>query len=341
MLRQQFPELLPRRIFAANDIEQGLRFCPRDEALAYRHISLDPRNVTRWLTFDIDRPDGYFAAHDANLPAPNFRAVNPANGHAHVSYALLTPVSNAAASRQKPLDFLAAVQRGYTKRLGADPRYVGLIAKNPTHPHWRSDWPAPEPYTLPQLADWLFPADTAWDRRPETAIGVGRNVTIFDELRRFAYREVRRFKVTGDFNGYSARLMQVGSGLNLQFPVPLRFSELRAIVRSVANWTWRRFSIDGFIASQTRLSARGHAKRWGGHVRPWLSEGVSRATWYRRKGQVSECISDMGIVSPVVPRVPLTVSQPWVAEGISRRTWYRRRARKNTGNPINPPASDR
>ena len=52
---------------------------------------------------------------------------------------------------------------------------------------------------------------------------------------------------------------------------------------------------------------------------PWKEEGISRATWYRRRKQEREGTK----------REPLTAQQPWKKEGISRATWYRRR-RMNT-----------
>jgi hypothetical protein len=36
---------------------------------------------------------------------------------------------------------------------------------------------------LPELADWLFPADMQSDLRLEETLGSGRNVVIFDALR--------------------------------------------------------------------------------------------------------------------------------------------------------------
>ena len=38
-------------------------------------------------------------------------------------------------------------------------------------------------YTLPELADWLFPEDMQPDFSVETMLGAGRNCTVFDELR--------------------------------------------------------------------------------------------------------------------------------------------------------------
>jgi hypothetical protein len=61
---------------------------------------------------------------------------------------------------------------------------------------------------------------------------------------------------------------------------------LRAITKSVADWTWRHMSTAGFSARQSRIGTRGNAKRWADHIptevtKPWEAEGIHRATWYR------------------------------------------------------------
>ena len=122
------------------------------------------------------------------------------------------------AARVEPLHFYGAVERGIARRMGADRRYSGLITKNPVHPHWRVEWRREEPYTLPELADWLFPEDMQPDFSVETTLGVGRNCTVFDELRLIAYREVRAFKRNGSLDTFRARLERVAIGINMQFP---------------------------------------------------------------------------------------------------------------------------
>jgi hypothetical protein len=72
--------------------------------------------------------------------------------------------------------------------------------------------------------------------------------------------------------------------LNLQFPNPLGYGELKDIVRSVAGWTWENFTEEAFSAIQrARIN-----KRWKDHVaesttKPWESMGISRRTYYSRK----------------------------------------------------------
>ena len=173
------------------------------------------------------------------------------------------PVARHAAARVEPLHFYGAVERGIARRMGADRHYSGLITKNPVHRHWRVEWRREEPYTLPELADWLFPADMRPDLSVETTFGVGRNCTVFEELRLIAYREVLAFKRNGNLDTFRARLERVALGINMQFPKPFRPAEVRAIAKSVARWTWRHFSNEKF---SERVAEAPHNIRWADHV---------------------------------------------------------------------------
>jgi hypothetical protein len=238
------------------------------------------------MPHDIDHSGAYHAHDDANLPPPNFVAINPANGHGHCAVLLAMPVARHAAARIGPLHFYSAVERGIARRIGADRRYSGLITKNPVHAFWRVEWRRDQAYTLPELADWLFPEDMQPDFFVEQTLGAGRNCIIFDDLRVIAYREVRAFKRKGSLDTFRSRLERVAIGINMQFPVALPITEVRGIVRSVAKWTWRQFSEEKFSAIQRHRANI----RWAGHVsaektRPWEVEGISRPTWYRQRAQ--------------------------------------------------------
>ena len=290
-LVDRFPDFLPVKPYAADDPRHGLLILPRLQALRRRHIQLNGPNSYTWMTHDIDDPSAYYAHRDGNVPQPNFIAINPANRHGHASYLLAVPVARHCAARTGPLRLFAAVERGIARRVGADPRYCGLITKNPLHPDWRAEWRRDTPYTLPELADWLFPEDLAPDRSFEVTLGAGRNCALFDTLRVEAYREVREFKRTADLEAFQSRLSALAHNMNGAFPHPLSAREVAAIVRSVSHWTWRRFSDVGFSRRQSLLGKRGAAKRWASHdpteaSKPWATEGISRSTWYRKRRQM-------------------------------------------------------
>jgi len=288
-LRQAFPDLIPRKPYCADLLSDGLKIRGKKSALKHRHIQLNDPTIFRWMPHDIDHPGAYFAHRDANVPEPNVIAINPENGHAHCAVLLATPIARHSAARIKPLRFYGAVERGIARRIRADRQYSGLICKNPLHSDWRVEWRRAEPYTLHELADWLFYEDMRPDTSVETTFGVGRNCAVFDALRHIAYREVRAFKRDGNVETFRARLERAALDINMQFPQALRISDIRAIAKSVARWTWRHFSEEQFSRLQSLRGARRSAQMWAGHVarektRPWGAEGISRATWYRRRG---------------------------------------------------------
>jgi len=163
--------------------------------MQFEHIQHNDPLEFRWLFFDIDRKHAALSWEEAGLQAPNVIIENSDNGHAHLGYVLRSPVTALTCNgRDHPLDYYEAVERGFGRRLDADPAYSALIAKNPLHKKWRTSWPAGMPYNLGDLAKDLTRDDMRRPRHTENLVGVGRNCTIFDELREIAYREVNGFK---------------------------------------------------------------------------------------------------------------------------------------------------
>jgi hypothetical protein len=274
-------------------------------ALRYSHVQFnDPKRV-KWLVFDIDRPGAFFAAYDANLPAPNFIAENPKNGHAHFGYLLAKRVHKFSASRQKPLHYLAAVELGLRRRLGADRGYAGVLCKNPLHPKWRVHWLCDKPYLLDELNDALFPRDKLREPTRQTS-GLGRNCDLFDKTRHLVYPEVRRFKRScGSEAEWRERCIQVAAEHNQFFDTPLGPREVRSIGKSVTKWTWRNFSEAGFSKRQAFCGRRGMAKRWAGHVpvaQKAKEAGMTLRTWQRRMAlQLQRGAITLSDNSPVKP----------------------------------------
>jgi hypothetical protein len=287
--RDGFASLIPSRPYCVDDVGDRLMVRTRQHALEHRHVQLNGPTAFQWMPHDVDRCDAYFAHRDANIPEPTFIAINRTNGHAHCAILLAAPVVRVPfATRDAPLRFYSAVERGIAHRIGADRAYVGLIAKNPLHPAWDVEWRCDEPYSLEELADWLRFEDMRPDPSIETTFGAGRNITVFDEARQIAYREVQDYKRAGDFAAWCDRCMRVATAVNQQFPQPLRFSEIRSIARSISKWTWRNIVRPKFSRLQAWRGKRGMKKRWAGRVserqaKPWLELGISERTYHRRK----------------------------------------------------------
>jgi len=188
--------------------------------------------------------------------------------------------------------YLCAVEAAFREALQADQGYSGLITKNPSHPLWRTLRGPQLSYDLGELAEYVELPKHLPKRKPEE-IGLGRNVTVFEWLRQYAYRHIRHYK--GDVRNYvlwQSHLNLKALGRNGDFLYPMDGKEVWHIAKSVAKWTWRTFDI---AASDARFSAlqahRGSMPAKGDTPRgrpsttgkPWAAEGISRATWYRRK----------------------------------------------------------
>lgn len=232
------------------------------------------------MIFDVDREGAAFAWGAGNLPPPTITAINPRNGHAHLLYGLTTPVGMSDAARDAPIRYAVAIQAAFLAALCADPGHVGLIAKNPFHAVWRTLWVS-HLYDLAELAEY---ADFKVVRPPGEAYGLGRNCTLFDELRTWAYQWVREYKRNGaSVDQWHRAVLGQAERLNV-FDVPLHDSEVRACAKIVAKWVWRRFDETAFRAIQSARGKRGGrpATTTAGGM-PWVTLGVSRATYYRRR----------------------------------------------------------
>ena len=259
-----FTETLPRRPYCTNDPREGQTVRGRDAALSFRNIQPNTSGKVVWLSFDVDHADGATAWDRLSAPPPTLAIENPANGHAHLLYALQAPVPRTEAARARPLLYLAAAQEGIRRKLGADPGYSGHLCKNPLHPSWQTrQWAGT--YSLAELADWVdLPRIADMKKRvadPDYA-GLGRNCELFERLRPLSYSLVRRFWLPGGFEHFKDALRVLCDDLNAAFAVPLPVAEVRAISASCARWVWKRFDPATFRELQSKRGARkGAAKR--------------------------------------------------------------------------------
>lgn len=258
-----FPGDVPDHPYCTDDLASGLLIRSRKTALGFAHIQFNDPARIRFLPFDIDSPDAYEAYERAQLPAPNVYIGNPENGHAHLAWALEQPVLTGENARQSPIRYAEAVERGFARRLGADPAYSGLIVKNPLHKRHRTLWLAPRPYALADLAAELTTEDKRFRPRDAADMGsIGRNVQVFDETRSIAYREVRSFKKNGGtLEQFRNRVERIAFGVNLQFASPLPPREIKASARSISKWIWSKFSDARFVAIQSQRGERSGAAR--------------------------------------------------------------------------------
>ncbi len=248
----------PRRPYCTDDLEAGLRIRSLKQALTKCYIQANPPHLRVWSLYDIDRPGGALAWDDVNLPPPSWATINKENAHAHLAYGLRVPVlTSSMEARQAPLRYLNAVEAAFRAKLQADDGFSGLITQNPAHPLWRLLQGPDLAYELGDLAEWVDLEHFKPRQGVKVAeVGLGRNVTVFDFVRLWAYKNVREYKnVRGGFVYWQKAVYDRCMARNGDFTRPMDNREAYHIARSVAKWTWQRFDIEASDARFSKLQA--------------------------------------------------------------------------------------
>ena len=283
-----FNDRLPNKPYFSDDLHFGVRIAGKERAILAKYIQFNQPHAMFWLGFDVDRTGAAIDWSDRNAPAPTLTITNPENGHAHLLYALETPVRTAPDGKMKPLRYAAAVENALRKKLEADEGYSGLICKNPNHGHWKIAVWQPELYTL----DWLAASldlSAANDKEIVADYGLGRNCTLFDKTRKWAYRAIRQG--WPEYEQWLQACYERASAYNLQFSSPLDENEVNGIAKSIAKWTHSNFDEASFkkyvedTHSSYIQSLRGKKSRGGGRkkmpedkilaIKEMVSEGMS------------------------------------------------------------------
>lgn len=261
----------PRKPYCSDDLESGLRIRSLSAAIKKPYIQANPPYLRVWSIYDVDRPGAGLAWEDCGLPPPAWSTVNRENGHAHLVWGLTAPVLvDSPDMRQAPLRYLCAVEAAFRTALQADSGYSGLITKNPAHPLWRTLMGPQLAYDLGELAEYVDLQKHLPRRKPEE-VGLGRNVTVFDWLRQYAYRHIRHYKgEVRNFVLWQSHLNNKALERNGDLLTPMDGREVWHIAKSVSKWTWRQFDIAASDARFRELQA--HRGRNGG-----VASGLSRA----------------------------------------------------------------
>ena len=179
-------------------------------------------------------------------------------GGIHAVYALEVPVARHNAAHTLPLAYLAHIADRLSHHLGADPRYTGVITRNPLAPgpdcftHWGRMFP----YTLREL-DRVLPKGKPPSRRQT---GIGRNCDLFKSM----VSEVFRPRWAGILGaqGWATSWLNFVRAQNLAMFAPdvLPDSECRAIAKSCGRYWLLRYDPGRFSEIQTMRNG----KRWHG-----------------------------------------------------------------------------
>ena len=256
-----FISRLPSHGFGTDDLRQGVRFLPLSQLIQKAIVQFNWKHSIGFLAYDLDSETAFFDWEDnISIPPPNILVLNPSNGHAHYLYALDRPVHKYTGAKEKPLRYLASIDVAMTETLHADPGYSKLLCKNPLNDKWIVIYPRHELYDLDELSSWLD-MDAYRDRRRRLpAVGYGRNCTLFETLRVWAYRARRQPFLSEEL--FHSRVLCHAMTINSGFEPPLPNGEVRSTAKSVSRWTWRNMSRERFIEYQREMGKRsGQARK--------------------------------------------------------------------------------
>lgn len=198
--------------------------------------------------------------------------------------------------------YLCAVEAAFRAKLEADSGYAGLMTKNPAHPLWRVLRGPRLAYELGELAEWVDLPKHCPKKNPEE-IGLGRNVTVFEWLRQYAYRQIRHYKSdVRNFVLWQSHLNSRALERNGDLKVPLAGNEVWHITKSVSKWTWNRFDLEAsdkrFSERQAYRGRKGMESRWGNN-----EDKQSSARLMAETGLTQQAIADeLGVTKMTISR---------------------------------------
>jgi hypothetical protein len=233
-----FQETLRNKPRCTNDYTNGVFIRSKNLAQKYNYIQPNRDNSIAWLIVDIDHDNTYI--DDLN-PKPNMITYNRDNPRCHAFYALETPIHKNPNSSTHAQRYFTAVQFALTEKLRGDQHYNGDICKNPLSGHWRVLLVHDEFWSLEHLAEYVDLAkediQIKYEEAKKSGTGYGRNCTIFDECREWAYKAIRE-----DFNlrqgDWAFKVKKRCQELNNCFKTPLFVGEVDQIAKSIAKYVW-------------------------------------------------------------------------------------------------------
>lgn len=294
---RQYVNDLPDRPYCSH-IKSFCEIRTKKHAIKRVYIQPNPPVRVNYIVLDIDHPNGiHTALYDADLPPPHLIIQNPKNAHVHLVYKLRDPVFMWGKAESKHIRYLARVEYGMVKKLGADASYGGNLMKNPLSDSWTTyTTTAPlEGYTLKHLAQFVNLDFLPTDDQAANDQGFGRNCTLFDKTRVHGYNES-----TASYDALVTLLKPIAENYNNQFEIPLFHNEVMQIVRSIARYCTRT----DFTASHKRFSETQSIRskrRWGDSTEQqekalqMYEEGIKKTVIAKEIGVTAKTLTRWGL----------------------------------------------
>lgn len=257
----------------------------------FEYIQTDPPCIRSLVIVDRDLPDSDFITDELGLPVPTWTACNPGKGSGHICYALARPVCMTDAARRKPVNLLARVEAGMRDVLGGDVSYTGQRTKNPANAAhntvmlWIDEIPQ---YGLLDLSSALsdLGALPRWDNHKAViSTEVGRNCGLFEMTRKWAYKAriklgfppLPEWTVEVENQALTYNISQIGEMYSMG---PLHPAEVHHLARSIATWTFKRFTPERAALIDRRRKIKGGQARaqqkLGGRTRDELANKLEQ-----------------------------------------------------------------
>lgn len=312
---------LPPKPYHTNDYNFGKKIAILQTALKASHIQPNSATHKYFLILDLDSNTSAMDWADKGLPAPQLIVRNIDNGRSHMTYILKTSVKVDVSGRLKPLKYCSDVEHGLAVRIGADMNYNGLLTKNPFKSSLYKVFSfEEEPYDLEYLNDFVDKdlvkqqREAKKKKNVEDGFASGRNCTLFDNLRHWAYANWHRFHKVE----LHAQILDQAMLFNA-FECPLGMNEVRTIADSVYRFITQQFSIERLNELKSERAKQSRQKSKANLIyvdgKPWEEEGIPKRTYYYRK----ENNVDAG-------RMVEAQDKPWEKMNMSRRTYYRKKS---------------
>lgn len=246
---ESFIEALPDKVRSTDDFEEyGTRFRKKKNALQYRYVELN-QLYRKYIVLDLDEPKNdnlkknnlgaAFLWEEKRLPPPTYIIINPENAHCHYLYELRVPVYYTEHAHRAPQKFYENTDLALTNALDADLAYVGKFTKNPLHTSWRTICHRVI-YDLEDFAEYYLDLRSHKQKQKLAESLGGRNTTLFETLRLWAYQEVKQhssyisFQQVIDNKALSINRLFLD---NLNGILPAK--EVLSTSTSVGKWTWK------------------------------------------------------------------------------------------------------
>ena len=314
-IESKFVEGLPAlSCVTDNYTRDGIERKTKRYAVTYKNIQYNPNSMVRAFCYDVDSSNGLHQWSDNNCLPPNWISVNPKNGHAHYGYLISAPVSRTFKSKPKPQLFANAINKGMTVKLGADKAYGGFMTKNPLHECWSTYTLEENAYDLNDLADDVNLIWKATCRSESQSGELGRNCTLFEQLRQWAYRNVQRHRTYGTKDSFLEATRATADSYNSQFDEPLSPGEVKSVAKSVATWTYKHYTGDGKNRGVCELASKGH----GLAMSDRQSIGAAHTNRVRKEATEKKIMESVAFLKTSGKKV--NVSSVAVFSGLSRPT---------------------